>query len=107
MCILSSTLTIEASGFLNNSAGLNGGVLSSYNSTIVIKANKFDINSGTGSGGVLSSHSCIITIKLINASEFYRNSASNGGVLNSNNDSIEIEASGFNDNIAGEYGGVL
>ena len=104
VCLLSSTVMIEASGFLNNNADQRGGALCSYNSTIVIKGSKFDSNSGTWSGGVLSSHSSTITI---NESEFHRNNARNGGVLNSYNDSVEIEATDLDNNIAGQYGGVL
>ena len=55
-------------------------------------------------GGVLDSSSSTITIE---ASEFYHNYAISGGVLYSSSSNITIEASEFYDNNATDRGGVL
>ena len=69
----SCTITLEAKcKFKNDSASKKGGitVLSSFSSTITIEAGKFHDNSATDQGGVLASSESNITIK---ASGFHNN----------------------------------
>ena len=74
-CILKEV--IEASEFHNNCA-MNGGVLSSSSSTITIEASEFRDNSVANEGGVLL---CFSSTTKISSSNFTKNSSPIGGVI--------------------------
>ena len=129
-----STVTIEASGFHNNSANEGGGVLRCESSTITIATSNFH-NNNAAFGGVLDrSRGGIVTIKTshfcnnsaivlggvvycsralrnsimaIEASNFYSNNASVGGVLYTDEGTVRIKTSHFHNNSAISQGGVL
>ena len=101
---LYSTITIEASEFHDNSAEEGGVLHSFYNSTIKIKASEFHHNSARLAGVLASYHNNTITIE---TSEFHDNSAEAGGVQYLSSSNLTIEASEFHDNSARYGGGVL
>ena len=96
----SSIINLTYNVFVNNHAVDNGGVLDSSSSTITIEASEFHDNSAN-KGGVLYSKSSNITIK---ASEFNNNSATHeGGVMyssHSSNITITIGCSNFTKNVS-------
>ena len=104
LSLYSSTITIGASIFHDNSA-TTGGVLDSFGSKVTVEASEFHINHAIDLGGILCTFNDSI---IIEASKFHNNNASrDGGILQTNNSTITIEASEFNANGATKDGGVF
>jgi len=94
-------LTVNATRFVNCSAGSNGGAISSSGATVTIDSSEFSHCSGDGGGAIFSSGDLIVS-----SSVFTSCSATNGGAVD-NTGSSTITSSTFSQCSATNAGGGL
>jgi len=111
------SLEVSDSQFINNTAYVGAGIRTE-GTTLTVTGSKFEENEGRGTGSEGTSKNSGAAICSngdasinITSSNFTRNSAENGGAINTNvissSNTVEIDNCIFTDNVATEKGGAI